>query len=33
MDENYIKGVGKLENRLVIILDLNCALLLSEKLR
>lgn len=29
VDENFIKGVGKLENRLVIILDLNKSLLLS----
>lgn len=29
VDENFIKGVGKLENRLVIILDLNRSLLLS----
>lgn len=29
VDENFIKGVGKLENRLVIILDLNRSLLLA----
>jgi len=29
IDENYIKGVGKLDNRLIIILDLNRSLLLS----
>jgi purine-binding chemotaxis protein CheW len=29
VDENYIRGVGKLESRLVIILDLNRSLLLS----
>ena len=29
VDENFIRGVGKLENRLVIILDLNKSLLLS----
>lgn len=29
IDENYIKGVGKLENRLVIVLDLNKSLLLN----
>ncbi len=29
VDENYIKGVGKLDSRLVIILDLNRSLLLS----
>jgi len=29
IDENYIKGVGKLENRLIIILDLNKSLLLN----
>jgi purine-binding chemotaxis protein CheW len=29
VDENFIKGVGKLENRLVIILDLNKSLLLQ----
>jgi purine-binding chemotaxis protein CheW len=29
VDENFIKGVGKLENRLVIILDLNKSLLLA----
>jgi purine-binding chemotaxis protein CheW len=29
VDENYIKGVGKLDNRLVIILDLNRSLLLQ----
>ncbi|PKN16063.1 MAG: chemotaxis protein CheW [Deltaproteobacteria bacterium HGW-Deltaproteobacteria-23] len=29
VDGNYIKGVGKLENRLVVILDLNKSLLLS----
>lgn len=28
IDDNYIKGVGKLDNRLVIILDLNRSLLL-----
>lgn len=28
IDDNYIKGVGKLENRLVVILDLNRSLLL-----
>ena len=28
LDQNYIKGVGKLEGRLIIILDLNRALLL-----
>jgi purine-binding chemotaxis protein CheW len=28
IDENYIRGVGKLDNRLIIILDLNRALLL-----
>jgi len=27
VDENYIKGVGKMENRLIIILDLNRSLL------
>lgn len=27
--ENYIKGIGKLEGRLIIILDLNCSLLMS----
>ncbi len=27
VDENYIRGVGKLENRLIIILDLNRSLL------
>lgn len=32
LDENYIKGVGKLESRLIIILDLNRSLLLSEML-
>jgi purine-binding chemotaxis protein CheW len=31
LDQNYIKGVGKLEGRLIIILDLNSALLLTEK--
>lgn len=30
--ENYIKGVGKLDERLIIILDLNRSLLLSGKL-
>jgi len=29
VDENFIKGVGKLESRLIIILDLNKSLLLS----
>lgn len=29
VDENFIKGVGKLENRLIIILDLNKSLLLT----
>jgi len=29
VDENFIKGVGKLENRLIIILDLNKSLLLA----
>lgn len=29
VDENFIKGVGKMENRLIIILDLNRSLLLS----
>ncbi len=29
LDENYIKGVGKLDSRLVIILDLNRSLLLT----
>jgi purine-binding chemotaxis protein CheW len=29
LEENYIKGVGKLDNRLIIILDLNRSLLLS----
>jgi purine-binding chemotaxis protein CheW len=29
LDENFIKGVGKLEGRLIIILDLNRSLLLS----
>lgn len=29
VDENFIKGVGKLENRLVIILDLNKSLLIA----
>jgi purine-binding chemotaxis protein CheW len=29
LDENFIKGVGKLENRLIVILDLNSSLLLS----
>ncbi|MCM2357081.1 MAG: chemotaxis protein CheW [Geobacteraceae bacterium] len=32
MDENYIKGVGKLDDRLIIILDLNRSLLLGDKL-
>lgn len=30
VDENYIKGVGKLERQLIIILDLNRSLLLTE---
>jgi purine-binding chemotaxis protein CheW len=30
LDENYIKGVGKLERQLIIILDLNRSLLLTE---
>lgn len=30
LDENYIKGVGKLEQQLIIILDLNRSLLLTE---
>ncbi|GFE58552.1 chemotaxis protein CheW [Geobacter sp. AOG1] len=30
LDQNYIKGVGKLEGRLIIILDLNRALLLTD---
>ncbi len=30
VDANYIKGVGKLERRLIIILDLNRSLLLTE---
>jgi purine-binding chemotaxis protein CheW len=30
LDQNYIKGVGKLEGRLIIILDLNRSLLLTE---
>jgi purine-binding chemotaxis protein CheW len=29
IDENYIKGVGKLDSRLIIILDLNRSLLLT----
>ncbi len=29
VDENFIRGVGKLENRLIIILDLNRSLLLT----
>jgi len=29
VDENYIKGVGKLDSRLIIILDLNKSLLLT----
>ena len=29
VDENYIRGVGKLENRLIIILDLNRSLQLK----
>ncbi len=29
IDENFIRGVGKLENRLIIILDLNRSLLLT----
>jgi len=29
VDENYIKGVGKLDSRLIIILDLNKSLLLA----
>lgn len=29
VDENFIRGVGKLENRLIIILDLNKSLLLA----
>jgi purine-binding chemotaxis protein CheW len=29
IDENFIRGVGKLENRLIIILDLGRSLLLS----
>ena len=29
VDENYIKGVGKLDSRLIIILDLNRSLLLT----
>lgn len=31
LDENFIQGVGKLESRLIIILDLNRSLLLSDK--
>lgn len=31
LDENYIKGIGKLDNRLIIILDLNRSLLLTDK--
>jgi purine-binding chemotaxis protein CheW len=30
LDENYIKGVGKMERQLIIILDLNRSLLLTE---
>jgi purine-binding chemotaxis protein CheW len=30
LDQNYIKGVGKLDGRLIIILDLNRSLLLTE---
>ncbi|MBT0654142.1 chemotaxis protein CheW [Geomobilimonas luticola] len=30
LDQNYIKGVGKLEGRLIIILDLNRSLLLTD---
>jgi purine-binding chemotaxis protein CheW len=30
LDQNYIRGVGKLDGRLVIILDLNRSLLLTE---
>ena len=30
LEENYIKGVGKLERQLIIILDLNRSLLLTE---
>jgi purine-binding chemotaxis protein CheW len=30
LDENYIQGVGKLEQQLIIILDLNRSLLLTE---
>ena len=30
VDENYIKGVGKLDSRLIIILDLNRSLLLTQ---
>lgn len=29
LDGNYIKGIGKLENRLIIMLDLNSSLLVS----
>ena len=29
VNENYIKGVGKLDNRLIIILDLNQSLLVQ----
>ncbi len=29
LDENYIKGIGKLEGRLIVILDLNRSLLVS----
>ncbi|RII26576.1 MAG: chemotaxis protein CheW [Geobacter sp.] len=32
LDQNYIEGVGKLEGRLIIILDLNSALLLMGKM-
>ena len=28
VDENFIKGIGKLDNRLIIILDLNKSLLI-----
>ena len=30
VNENYIKGVGKLDNRLIVILDLNQSLLVTE---
>ena len=30
IDENYIKGVGKLDSRLIIILDLNRSLLMHK---